>query len=114
MARVFTEEGDSFEGFLFDWAPVKEFILKEIYKGVKELETFDVLDVRGDILWKVACTVTVTEKMGIKGEWINKVIGESMQKETTLLCSKRIDRSLLNSKSCRSRWVGRSKGFQNL
>lgn len=41
--RVFAKEGDIFEGFMFKWALVKKLILKEIYKGLKKLETLTTL-----------------------------------------------------------------------
>lgn len=34
---IFAKEGDIFKEFMFDWAPVKKLILKEIYEGVKKL-----------------------------------------------------------------------------
>lgn len=58
--RVFVKEGDIFEGFLFDWAPVNELILKEIYEGVKKLETFDILDV---LVLNVVPAVATAKKM---------------------------------------------------
>lgn len=54
--RVFLKEGDIFEGFIFDWEPVKELILKEIFEGVQKLESFAILNVLNQVVSKVACT----------------------------------------------------------
>lgn len=67
-------KGDIFEGFLFDWAPLNN--LKEIYEGIKKLETFASLDVPDDAVLKVVRTVAVAEKMGIKVGRLDKVVGD--------------------------------------
>lgn len=74
--RVFPREGDNFEGFFFDWAPMKELILTEIYEGVKKLGNFSILDVPDDAVSKVARRVAAAEKMGNKVGWLDKVIGD--------------------------------------
>lgn len=38
---------------MFDWVPVKELILKEIFEGVQKLESLDFLDI-SDRVVKVA------------------------------------------------------------
>lgn len=57
--RIIAMEGNIFVGFLFDWAPMKELFLKEIYEGKKKLETFSLLDVPDDAISKVARTLGV-------------------------------------------------------
>lgn len=61
-------------------------LLKEIFGGMYELESFDIIDVLDDVLSKVACIVAVPEKMGIKVRWLDKVIRD--------ICPKR-DHSIL-------------------
>lgn len=34
FGRVFTKEGNIFEGFIFDWGPIKELILRGIFEGM--------------------------------------------------------------------------------
>lgn len=63
--HLFAGKGDIFYGFLFDWAVMKELILKEIYECVKKL-IFVVLDVPDDAVLKVAHMVAAVEKMGSK------------------------------------------------
>lgn len=60
--HFFMKEGDIFEEFMFDWEPVKELILKEIFKGMQELESFNILDVSDLVASKVADTVAAAEK----------------------------------------------------
>lgn len=43
--HVFAKEGDIFEGSICDWEAMKELILKDIFEGVQELESFSILDV---------------------------------------------------------------------
>lgn len=45
------------KGFLFAWVLVKDLIMKEIYKGAKELETFAIMYVLADAVSNVARTV---------------------------------------------------------
>lgn len=43
--RGFATEGDIFEGFVFNCAPMKMLILEEMYKGVLKLAPFTILGV---------------------------------------------------------------------
>lgn len=72
-------------------APVKMLILYKLYKGVLKLESFTILDVPDNVFSKVARIVIVTEKMGIRVEWIDQVIGRSVPRETTFSCSMKLD-----------------------
>lgn len=68
-------EVDIFEGFVFDWVPIKKLILKKIYKGVLKLE-FSTCWKSDNVVSKVESTVTGIEKMAIQVGWIDNVIGE--------------------------------------
>lgn len=46
--------GDIFEGFIFDLEPMKEFILRGIFEGAWELESFPLLDVPDLVISRVA------------------------------------------------------------
>lgn len=59
-----------------DWASFKKLILEEIYKGLLKLESFNNLDVPDNVVSKVVSTIIAAEKVGIRVEWIDKVIGE--------------------------------------
>lgn len=50
---------------------MKELILKEIYKGVKKLETFAILDVPDDVFSKATSIVAAAEKVGIEIGWLD-------------------------------------------
>lgn len=51
---------------MFNWALVKKLILKEIFEGVRKLESFDILDVPDDVVSKVYHIVAAAGKMKIK------------------------------------------------
>lgn len=43
------------------------------------MESFNILDVLDEVVCKVACMVAATEKMEIKIEWLNNVIGDMLR-----------------------------------
>lgn len=72
---------------------------------MKKMETFDVLDVHNNVVSKVARTVAVAKKIGIKIGWVSRVIGNICANRTILPCCKRTDYSLLDLRSFRRRWT---------
>lgn len=60
--RVFAKEGDSFEGSICDWEVMKELILRGIFEGLQELESFSILDVPDAVTSRVAQVVPTLEK----------------------------------------------------
>lgn len=87
---VLIKEGDIFDGFMFDWALVKQLISKEIFEGVQKLESFDILDAPYEVVFKVAPTVATAKKMVIEIKWLDKVLKD--------ICAKR-DHSILVRKN---------------
>lgn len=53
---------------MFYWAPVKKLILVEVYQGVRELETLNILDVPYNVVLEGGedRTVPAVEKMEIQ------------------------------------------------
>lgn len=43
--KVFVKDENIFEGYVFDWEPMKELVLRGIFEGKQALESFIVLDV---------------------------------------------------------------------
>lgn len=70
------KEGDIFKGFTFDWEAMKELILKGIFEGVQEQESFSILDVPrfGDL--QSCLGVVATEKCDTRVDWLDLVIGD--------------------------------------
>lgn len=65
LNKVFTKEGDIFEKFRFDWQVMKELILKEIFKGVRALESYTALGLSDEVVSSVAQIVAGEEKVGV-------------------------------------------------
>lgn len=105
-------EGDIFEGFMFNWAPLKKLIHKEMYKGMLT-EVFHHLGCPNKVVSKVATTVVVAEKMGIRMEWIDRIIGEigAGRDHFELLCEARLLRT--NWKSFKSKWIEQDGGLRS-
>lgn len=78
---MFDIEGDTFEGFGFNCAPLEKLILKEIFQVMQKLVTFNILDDPYNVISKVASTVAGVEKMVIRVGWINKVLEEISLKD---------------------------------
>lgn len=70
------KEGDIFERSICDWEEMKELILKGIFEGVQELESFSILDVPDVVISRVALVVSAVEKSGIRIDWLDRLIGE--------------------------------------
>lgn len=67
---------DIFKGIIFDWEPMKEIILRGIFEGVREVESFPILDVPGQVISRVACLVAAGEKARVRIGWLDNIIGE--------------------------------------
>lgn len=90
--RVFAREGDIFEEAVFDWEATKEVMLKGIFEGVQELESFAILDVPDEVIYPIALVMSAVEKSRIRVNWLDRPIGE--------ICSKR-DHAILAIKGGR-------------
>lgn len=55
---------------------MKELILRGIFEGVQELESFHILDVSDQVISGVACLVAAADKAGVRIGCLDKVIGE--------------------------------------
>lgn len=73
--RVFSREGDIFEEAVSDWEAVKEVILKGIFEGVQELESFSILDVPDEVISEVTQVIFAAEKSRIRVDWFDRAIG---------------------------------------
>lgn len=79
-------------------------IAKGIFEGVQKLESFNILDVPDKVISKVACTVATVEKIGIRIEWLAKVICDICARKS--LHSSTEGRAALDSSwSYRGKWA---------
>lgn len=78
---MFAKEGDIFEEAVFDWEAVKEVVLRGIFEGVQELESFSALDVPDEVIARVARVISAAEKSGVRVDWLDRAIGD--------ICSRR-------------------------
>lgn len=74
--KVLTKAGDIFEASVIEWESIKELVLKGIFKGARALESFTFLDVPDEVLSSVARTVTTVERMNIRMNWLDGVLGD--------------------------------------
>lgn len=65
-----------FYNYLYDLGLMKKIILEEFFHKVQKLESFKILEVPTQVVSEVAGLVAAAVKMGIKVEWIDRVIGE--------------------------------------
>lgn len=73
---------------MFDLEPIKKLILKEIFEGVQKLESFDILDVPGQVISKVARTMAAAEKMWIKIRWMARLLENMYPNKSFYLTAK--------------------------
>lgn len=81
--------GDIFEGCVIEWEPMKEIVLKGIFEGVQALESFTFLGVPDEVLSTVARTVANAERMKVRVDWIDKVIGDVSIRRDRLILSRK-------------------------
>lgn len=55
---------------------MKELVLKGTFNGVWVLESFAVLEVPDELVFLVARTIATAEKVGVRIEWLDQVIGD--------------------------------------
>lgn len=63
-------------GFIFDWKPMKELLLRGIFEGARELKCFLIMDVPNWVISRVVHMVATVEKARIQIGWLDKVISE--------------------------------------
>lgn len=77
LRSCFRERGENiFEGSVSDWEAMKELILRGIFEGVQELESFSIPDVLYVVISRVTWVVFAAEKSGIRFDWLDRIIGE--------------------------------------
>lgn len=81
--KVFTKVGDIFDGCVIEWEPMKELVLRGIFESVQALESFTFLGVPDEVLSSVARTVATAERMKVRVDWLDVVIGN--------ICLRRVD-----------------------
>lgn len=64
--RVFLVNGDIFEDFMFECAPVKKLILEGIYQGLRKLKTFNIPNVHDNLVSKVETQLLQRRRWGSK------------------------------------------------
>lgn len=75
-SNLFSVEGDIFENCSFAWVQMRKIILEELFNSVQKLEKPTVLDVPPQVVSRVADIVAIAATMGVKGEWIKRILGE--------------------------------------
>lgn len=73
--NIFSSDVDIFLKCLFDCPPMKKMILEEFFYTMQKLENFNILEVPTQVASEVADVAAATANMGIKVEWIGKVLG---------------------------------------
>lgn len=81
--------GDIFEAFVIDLEPIKELVLKGIFEGARALESFTFLDVPDEVFSLVARTVATAERMNVKMNWLDGVLGDICLRRDHLALSRR-------------------------
>lgn len=74
--KVLAKAGDIFEASVIEWEPIKELVLKGIFEGARALESYTFLDVPDEVLSSVARTVATAERMNIRMDWLDGVLGD--------------------------------------
>lgn len=87
--QVLAKAGDIFEASVIEWEPIKELVLKGIFEGVRALESFTFLDVPDEVLSSVARTVATAERMNIRMNWLDGVLGDICLRRDRLALSRR-------------------------
>lgn len=78
---IFIVEGDIFEDCSFDWVQLSKMVVEELFNSIQKLEKFTVLEVPSQVVFEVADIVAIIAKMGVKVEWIYKILGDIAAKK---------------------------------
>lgn len=74
---------------MIEWELIKELVLNGIFDGARALESFTFLDFPDEVLSSVARTVATAERMNIRMNWLNGVLGDICLRRNRLALSRR-------------------------
>lgn len=87
--KVLAKAGDIFEASVIEWEPIKELVLKGIFEGAQALESYTFLNVPDEVLSSVTRTVATVERMNIRMDWLDGVLGDICLRRDRLVLSRR-------------------------
>lgn len=87
--KVLAKAGDIFEASVIEWEPIKELVLKGIFEGARALESYTFLNVPDEVLSSVARTIATAERMNIRMDWLDGVLGDICLRRDRLVLSRR-------------------------
>lgn len=87
--KVLAKVGDIFGTSVIEWEPLKELVLKGIFEAAKALESYSFVDVPDEVLSSVARTVATAERMSIRMDWLDGVLGDICLRRDRLALSRK-------------------------
>lgn len=70
---------------------MKELVLKGIFEGVQALESFTFLKVPDETISSAGRCVATVEKMGVKIDWLHKIIGDICNRRDRFVLSRKVE-----------------------
>lgn len=81
-----------FDGCVIEWEPMKELVLRGIFEGVQALESFTFLGVPDEVLSSVARMVATAERIKVRVDWLDAVIGNIRLRRDRFVLSEKEER----------------------
>lgn len=77
----FAAEGDIFNSYTLEWAPMRKLIIEGLFTSLRKMETNSMLNVPSKVISDLANTIDAGEKIRVRVDWNDRAIGDGVSKQ---------------------------------